>query len=365
MDINRNNVVKEMNVLILTKYGRLGASSRMRFFQYLPWLVQSDIEFTVKPLLSSEMLQARYQREGHNFWVLLRAYFSRWKVLRQRHQFDLIWIEKETLQWFPLWSELALLKGVPYVLDYDDAVFHNYDLHPSPWVRKIYGRRLDGLMNNAALVVAGNHYLAQRARDAGAQWVEVVPTVIDLDRYPYQPKVLANDTPHIVWIGSPSTSQYLQLLLKPLQVLAQKHNFVLRVIGGGAVDLPGVQIEVLPWSEETEAENITACDIGVMPLLDSPWERGKCGYKLIQYMACGLPVVASNVGANADIVQDGENGFLVNTSNEWFIALDQLLNDWSLQQRLGQAGRQCVERMYCIQQTGVKMAGLLRTVVKD
>lgn len=357
-------MVKEMNVLILTKYGRLGASSRMRFFQYLPWLAQSDIEFTVKPLLSSEMLQARYQREGHNFWVLLRAYFSRWKVLRQRHQFDLIWIEKETLQWFPLWSELALLKGVPYVLDYDDAVFHNYDLHPSPWVRKIYGRRLDGLMNNAALVVAGNHYLAQRARDAGAAWVEVVPTVINLTRYPYQPKASVSDIPRIVWIGSPSTAPYLQLLREPLQALAKHHEFVLRIIGGGAVELPGVQVEVLPWSEDTEAESISACNIGVMPLLDSSWERGKCGYKLIQYMACGLPVVASKVGANVDIVREGANGFLADTPNEWFVALDKLLKDKSLQEQLGQVGRQCVEDTYCIQKTGVTITGLLQSAAE-
>lgn len=357
--------MKEVNVLILTKYGRLGASSRMRFFQYLPWLAASHIKFTVKPLLSSEILHSRYQRDGHSFWVLLCAYFRRWQILRQRHQFDVIWIEKEALQWFPLWSELALLKSVPYVLDYDDAVFHNYDLHSSAWVRKMYGHRLDGLMSHAALVVAGNHYLAQRARDSGAPRVEVVPTVIDLIHYPYQPKVSANVIPRIVWIGSPSTAQYLQILREPLQELTKHHEFVLRIIGGGAVELPGVQVEVLPWSEGTEAENISACDIGVMPLLDSPWERGKCGYKLIQYMACGLPVVASKVGANVDIVREGENGFLVETTNEWFAALDQLLKDGSLQKRLGRVGRQCVEDTYCIQKTGVKIAGLLQKAAEE
>lgn len=355
-----------IKALALPKYGRMGASSRLRFAQYLPWLLQDGVQITAQPLLSDELLLTRYRRGSYGLWPLLRAYAGRWKTLLQRRHFDVLWIEKEALPWLPLWLELALLRGVPYVLDYDDAIFHNYDQHPNSWVRRLFGRRLDRLMAGATLVVGGNHYLAQRARDAGAPWVEVVPTVIDLERYAYMPKnqavvPAADKLPRIVWIGSPATVHYLQMLHEPLRALAERHSYVLRVIGGGAVELPGVQVEVLPWSEATEVDNISTCDVGVMPLLDSPWERGKCGYKLIQYMACGLPVVASNVGVNPDIVQEGENGFLANTPHEWVAALGKLLSNQSLRAQMGLAGRQLVERTYCIQQTGPRMAKLLWT----
>lgn len=354
--VQRRDTLKPIKVLALTKYGHRGASSRMRFLQYFPWLEEASIQVAVLPLLSDEMLQARYLRGAYSMAPLLKAYASRCRALLGRRQFDVVWIEKEALPWAPLWLERALLRGVPYVLDFDDAVFHNYDQHPNPWVRRLYGKRLDGLMAHATLVVGGNNYLAQRARDAGAQRVEVLPTVIDLDRYP-APLHTSNfavvcGVPRIVWIGSPATAHYLQLLREPLETLARSQPFVLRVVGGGEIDLPGVQIEVVPWSEATEVTSISTCDVGVMPLIDSPWERGKCGYKLIQYMACGLPVVASDVGVNSEIVQQNVNGFLARSPADWQVALGQLLSDAALRTRMGQAGRQRVEQHYCLQRTG-------------
>lgn len=352
-----------VSILVLTKYGRMGASSRLRFLQYFPYLEKDSFCITVQSLLSDELLKVRYRRGSYGFVCLLQAYADRVAAMLRLSNFDAVWIEKEALPWTPLWVEQILLSGVPYVLDYDDAVFHQYDQHPRAGVRCLYGKRLDGLMANAALVVGGNNYLAQRARNAGAQWTEIVPTVIDLNRYPCpsrEPDLTR--VPRVVWIGSPSTARYLQLLCEPLGRLAERQCFVLRVIGAGVVTMPGVQIEVVTWSENTEVESTGACDIGVMPLEDSSWERGKCGYKLIQYMACGLPVVASGVGVNSEIVQQGVNGYLANTSDEWVAALEKLLIDRQLRVQMGRAGRHMVERVYCIQQTGPKMAGFLRLV---
>jgi glycosyltransferase involved in cell wall biosynthesis len=364
---------KEMNVrlriLALTKYARLGASSRLRTLQYVPLLAGEGIEVTAQPLLTDAMLQLRYKQGSYGKAALFRAYAKRCRHMLLRRKFDVLWIEKEALPWWPLWAERALLFGVPYVLDYDDAIFHHYDQHAHPWVRRLYGRRLDSLMAGAALVVGGNNYLAQRARDAGAPWVEVVPTVIDLERYPFTAKARAVDPasaslPRIVWIGSPSTVHYLQLIREALQALATQHPFVLRIIGGGAFDLPGVPVEVIPWSEATETENIRGGTVGIMPLLDSPWERGKCGYKLIQYMACGLPVIGSAVGVNPMLVQSGENGFLVNTPADWIAALARLLHDPALCAEMGQTGRRRVEQTYCLQQTGSAVVRLLRAVAE-
>ncbi|GAB3539472.1 glycosyltransferase family 4 protein [Noviherbaspirillum agri] len=218
-------------------------------------------------------------------------------------------------------------------------------------------------MAKAALVVAGNNYLAQRARDAGAICVEVVPTVIDLNRYPSSIKASdIGEPPRIVWIGSPSTAQYLELLREPLNSLSGRLPFIFRVVGASAPDLGNVQVEEVSWTESSEVASIHACDVGVMPLVDSFWERGKCGYKLIQYAACGLPVVASNVGANSEIVQQGKNGYLAETPTDWSEALGALLLDKSLRSRLGSTGRAMVEQTYSIQQTGARMAKLLRLI---
>lgn len=348
-----------MNILILSRYGRLGASSRLRMLQYLPSLGQVEVKCDVRPFFDDEMLRAKYQLGGYGFSSLVRAYGSRVIQLLRRKRFDLIWIEKEALPWLPVQVERALLQGVPYVLDFDDAWFHNYDLHRSAWVRRILGHRLDRLMAGARLVIGGNDYLLQRARDAGARWVERVPTVIDLDRYPLGPeKLLGASAPKIVWIGSPSTVRYLSGLAEPLRALAQRVPFKLRVIGA-PLEMAGVEVECVPWTEASEVAAIAECDIGVMPLFDSPWERGKCGYKLIQYMACGLPVVASPVGVNKEIVEQGVNGFLADSQAEWVTALEQLLTQPQLRSRLGQAGRLRVESTYCLQVTGRVLANLL------
>lgn len=359
-----------MRVLQLTRYGGLGASSRLRSLQYAPWLQTDACQCTMQPLFSDEMLSAKYRKGDYELASVIRAYAARVWQLLQRHQFDLVWIEKEALPWMPAWFERILLRGVPYVLDYDDAVFHNYDRHHSAWVRVLLGRRLDRLMAKATLVVCGNSYLAQRATDAGAPWVEIVPTVINLERYPSRVKPVPDDVLpvsaeplRIVWIGSPSTVRYLELLRVPLQELASQRPFVLRVIGG-TFEIQGVDVECVTWTEDTEVASIAACDVGIMPLADTPWERGKCGYKLIQYMACGLPVVASNVGANPEIVGEGVNGFLAQTDEDWVKALKTLLDSAALRAEMGAKGRHLVEEKYCIQKTGPVMAQLMRVAAE-
>lgn len=353
---------KSLRILLLAKYGRLGASTRLRSLQYLPTFQRTGVEVVVQSLLSDTALSSRYKRGFYGVATVVKAYFDRTLAMLGRRNFNLLWIEKESLPWWPLWIERLLLRKVPYVLDYDDADFHYYDKHRWKWVRQIFGRRLDGLMADATLVIAGNDYLARRARDAGARWVEVVPTVIDLLRYPSvvtRHSGQHNGLPRIVWIGSPCTVHYLEALREPLARLTTQMPFVLRVIGAESIQMTGVQVEVVNWSEDAEALAIHECDVGVMPLLDGPFEKGKCGYKLIQYMACGLPVVASKVGANLEIVQEGVTGFLVRTPDEWHDSLAKLLADRALRSQMGAAGRLQVEKKFCLQQTGPQLVDLL------
>ena len=349
-----------MRVLALTRYGRTGASSRMRFHQYLPALEAAGIQVDMAPLFSDGYVRG-LQQGRRNPWEVLRAYAGRVGALRRAAGFDLLWIEKEALPWLPAGLELALMSGrVPFVLDYDDAVFHGYDQHRSAWVRQWLAGKHPALMRRAALVVAGNDYLADFARAAGAARVEAVPTVIDLARYPAPGcDARAGALPTVGWIGQRATASFLAPLAPVFERLSAEGRARFAAIGIDTAAL-GLPMQSVPWTEATEVASISQFDVGIMPLVDEPFERGKCGYKLIQYMACGLPVVASPVGVNRQIVEHGVNGFLAETPEQWQEALQTLAADAGLRQRMGQAGRHKVEQRFCLQVTGPRLAGLLK-----
>jgi len=188
----------------------------------------------------------------------------------------------------------------------------------------------------------------------GARKVEIVPTVIDLARYSLL-SCERRKTIVIGWIGSPSTAPYLHIVVPALKVLSEEFSLQLRIIGA-QIELPGLEVDCRPWSEESEVGEIQHFDIGIMPLIDSPWEQGKCGYKLIQYMACGKPVIASPVGMNSEIVEQGVNGYLANNFNEWVLALRKLCVDKKMAKEMGMRGRLRVEQKYCLQVTTPRMA---------
>jgi glycosyltransferase involved in cell wall biosynthesis len=352
------------SVLFLTKYARNGASSRYRTFQYLPWLEHAGIRCEVRPLFDETYLAQRYKSGRGRVVDILRAFLRRLAFLVTAKRFDLLVFEKELLPYFPALPEWWLgWLGVPYVADYDDALFHQYDLHKNGWVRRLLGRKIATVMRGAHLVTAGNSYLADYARRAGAKRIQMIPTVIDLERYPIRLARQPQDTPFTIgWIGSPSTAKYLQAIAPALAEVCAGGKGRVRLIGSGPIDLPDLPVEVLPWEETTEVGAMQQFDVGIMPLPDEPWERGKCGFKLIQYMACGLPVVASPVGVNCQIVEQGVNGFLADTLEEWEQALLRLQNDGALRVRMGQSGREKVEQHYSLQVTGPKLAELIKSV---
>lgn len=352
-----------MPIHLFTKYTRAGASSRYRSFQYLPCLEAVGQRFTVSPLFDNAYLSHKYMHGRARGSHVLRAFARRlWAVLTVPRAAVVV-IEYELLPWVPALLERWLAwRGCRIVVDYDDALFHQYDAHPNPWVRRLLGRKIATVMRLAHVVVAGNAYLAGYAQRAGARRVEMIPTVIDLSRYPAASAAPESAMFTIGWIGSPSTARYLQDIAPALADVCKSGRARVRLIGSGAVDLPGVPVEVLPWREDTEVEEMHRFDLGIMPLPDEPWARGKCGFKLIQYMACGLPVVASPVGVNAQIVEDGVNGCLANTASEWATALRRLADDRELRLRMGEAGRKKVEARYCLQVTAERMVAVLKGV---
>ena len=352
-----------MKLLALPRYGRLGASSRLRVNQYVPIFQEAGMVVQIHALLDDDYVRAFYARE-HVLASVLKGYRSRFAALWSAADFDVVFLEKEALPWLPEFLERALLRScAKLVVDYDDAVFHRYDQHSSPLVRRFLGRKLDRLMRRADLVIVGNDYLGERARAAGSRWVEWVPTVVDLARYPVRQWADGQGRPVVVgWIGSPATAGYLADVVPALQRVALRHAIRCVAIGARADQVAGSPFEAWSWSEADEVDMLQRLDIGIMPLPDSPWTRGKCGYKLIQYMACGIPVVTSPVGANRQIVVDGESGFLANGVEAWSERLSQLVEDVALRQRMGIAGRRRVETTYCLQVQGPRMVELLRQV---
>lgn len=351
-----------MRVLLLSRYGSLGASSRVRFLQYLDYLRRNGLEVDVAPLLSNAYLQALYSGRGRLHEVLV-GYAARIGALFRARRYDVLVIEKELFPFFPASAERLLRAvGVPYLVDYDDALFHRYDQHGNPLVRRVLGRKIDVVMRHAALVVAGNPYLAERARQAGARDVEIIPTVIDTDRYTVVSK-RPEGPPVVGWIGTPQTSRYLWPLMPVFEQLRRQMPVRFVAVGARAEDFVGTPVEAWPWSEETEVAAIQQFDVGIMPLDDTPWERGKCGYKLIQCLACGVPVVASPVGVNREIVRHGDNGFLADTPEEWKQSLERLVDmEPATRVAMGRVGRAGVERWYSLQVQAPRLLEALRKV---
>jgi glycosyltransferase involved in cell wall biosynthesis len=350
-----------MRVLALTRYSSLGPSSRIRFHQYVPYLTDCGIDLQVMPLLGNDYIQALYNSKKQSVFSVGMAYINRIGGYMNARSFDLLWIEKELFPWLPAWAESYLTRRrIPFVVDYDDAIFYNYSLNRNPLIRALLGKSIDSVMQHATTVVVGNNYLAEYARRIGARKIEYLPTVVDIDRYPISEK--KSKEFRIGWIGTPITAPYLGLVQDALVEVYQQTDARIVLIGAGERDfLPGLEKEKLAWNEASEVANIQSCDVGIMPLPDEPFARGKCGYKLIQYMAAGLPVVASPVGENTRIVEQGKTGFLASSQEEWRQALVSLYEDAGLRKKMGSAGRQRAEKEYTLQITAPRLLDILTT----
>ena len=362
------NINEASRVLFLTKHSKKGASSRYRSFQYLDFLQQAGLRCDVSPLFDDAYLEYKYSKGRSAIITLLRAAIRRFFVLVRIRRYDIVVIEKELFPYcFALPERLLRLFGRRYVVDFDDALFHQYDSHRSWVIRFLLGKKISTVMRLSHVVIAGNQYLADYAKKSGARCVEILPTVVDLERYQCgEPLSVKDDVLRIVWIGSPSTAKYCSDVMPALTEVCAQTGAKLVLIGAGDYrPASNIDVEILEWSSATEVEQLRNCDIGIMPLTDHLWERGKCGFKLIQYMACGLPVVASPVGVNPQIVVAGENGYLASDAEEWTAALKSLIDNPLGRKSMGMAGRKLVEKEYALTVTAPKMARILKTAARS
>ena len=354
--------MKEYSVLLLSRYERDGPSSRVRHYNYLPALERAGFRVTTAPFLDNEYLRRFFGGERRSPQNLLGAYWRRLRQVSTARRYDLIWIEKEALPWLPAVLERPFFSGRPLVVDFDDPWHLRYATSRHALIRAVLGRKLEAVAARATVVTIGSPALADWARSSPASRVVEMPSAVDLKRYPILP--LPDGPFTIGWIGTPRNEAYLRLIAEPLRHLHATFGARLRMIGGSRTfSLPDVDIDHVPWREDSEAAELARCHVGVMPLLDGPWERAKCGYKLIQYMAAARPAVASRVGASTSIVVPGQTGFLAKSVEEWITALTALATDRERVRTLGLAARQRAEAAYSVQVNAPKLIQILKDAV--
>jgi len=359
--------VEPLRVVALTRTSSRGPSTRYRIEQFRPRLAELGITVETRPLFGESWFRLLEQPPG--LWRGLRkAAYSLGRLparlaqarAADRSGADLVLIEQQLFPYLPWWLERPWWpRRTPVLLEFDDAL----------WLTFAHAAKLRAACAQATAVLVGNEELARFAADSGGR-VQIVPTVVDTDLYAGAAAAAPPGGPptrplRVGWIGLRYNLAYLDQVARPLARLAAAGKACeLRVISSGlppaGPQWDGVTLVHRPWSLATEVTEIAACDVGIMPLPDSPWARGKCGLKLLQFMAAGRPVVASPVGVNTTIVRPGQEGLLAGDEPAWEQALGRLWEDNALRLRLGRAARERVVTEYALASWAPRLAETYR-----
>ena len=359
-------------------------SSRLRVYQYLPHLKKHGIEGTALPALPEPWFSRFYYSRSK--WVRGAQYLAEffrnlWRVLESR-RYDLVYVQKGILTTNVRFQENFLKKfSRRFVFDLDDEVYGNLIVEFRwPFLRRLQDpHQTEKLSSLSRAVVAGNRHLRDLALRYNPR-VFVIPTPVDTDRFrpalPLTPSLSPlgrgedEGKREIVlgWMGIPAGLDYLAPLAPVFQELSHRYPIRLRLVTrkpDPVWEVPGVKIEWVPWVYGSEVESAGAFDIGLSPLADDEWTRGKCGLKLLQYMAMGLASVSSRVGANLDIVEEGVDGFLATEAGEWLKKLSLLIEDAALRKRMGEAARKKAEEKFSLKKTAPQLAEVLKEVCQS
>jgi glycosyltransferase involved in cell wall biosynthesis len=295
---------------------------------------------------------------------LLRAAVGRWGILNEIAAYDLIFLHREAIAFGPAILERIIARRKPVVFDFDDAIWLTNQNRVNPlaeWVKCAGKTRT--ISRRASAILAGNTYLAEWARRYNPS-TYIVPTTIDTEGgYSRQRTHGPSEMPIIGWSGTTSTLRYLEFLRPVLGELVRRRRFRLRVICDGApVHWPGVEMDWRTWSSACEVDDLVQIDIGLMPQPSEEWAKGKCGAKVLQYMALGIPPVASRNGVLPEIVEEGRSGFLADTPREWVERLEELLDDWKLRAAMGELARMTVQERYSARIHVPRIADIFRSV---
>lgn len=292
--------------------------------------------------------QPLLEQAGHSLQLqtLPTRWWSRWWLYRQLQNANVI-LQRRLL---PAW-ELAILRrrARRLIFDFDDAVFHRDSYAVKGPHDPARMRRFQATLRLCDAVTAGNRFLAQNAEQAGGRNIHLIPTCVDPLRYTPRRPDAPGDGRTLVWIGSSSTLQGLEAIAPLLEELGKNiPGLRLKVICDRFPRFEHLEVVPCPWQADTEARELASGEIGISWVPDDPWSRGKCGLKVLQYMAAGLPVVANPVGVHEEMIRPGQTGYLASTPAQWCEAVGRLSRDAELRRQLGSAGRAGLEKDYSI-----------------
>jgi glycosyltransferase involved in cell wall biosynthesis len=355
-----------VKVLALVPYPlNTAPGQRYRIEQWAPYLGEEGIDLHFEPFASVALSRALY-RPGQYATKALHmtlAWLRRARTAWRARGFDIVYVYREAALIGPSWLErLIRRRNSRLVYDFDDAIWLSYISPRNRYLSYLKAPGKTGaICRMAAAVTVGNETLAEFARRYNPA-VTVIPSTVSLREYRPRLSTPAGATPVVGWTGSHSSAQYLRIVESALQTLSRRRRFRFLVIGLDSYRLEGVEVECRAWRASTEIEDLWPMDVGIMPLFDDPWARGKCAMKAIQYMGVSLPTVVSPVGASRDVVAEGVSGFHATNEQEWVLALERLLDDADLRLRMGAEGRRRVENHYSAEVQAPRVGTLLKSL---
>lgn len=342
-------------------------SQRFRIEQWKPHLAAAGIEVELFPFADPALMELLHQpgRIPAKALRLIGAFLRTGGRALHARRYDAVFIHRAMAIVGPaLLERLVRLLGVPIIYDFDDAI---YMLHTTAANRRFGWLKFPGktaaICRLSSHVVVGNEFLADYARQFNAN-VTVVPTSIDTAAYTAPERNSANRVPVIGWTGSSTSQTYLEWFAPVLRELKKTSEFELRVVSNRDPKFTDLPYVWRPWTPETEIAEIGQFDIGIMPMPDDKWSKGKCALKALQCMALGMATVASDIGANREVIRHNENGMLAGTDEDWRRTLKQLVDDSSLRARLGTAGKQTVQNSFSTERCATLFAGVVRKVTE-
>lgn len=356
--------IRPCRVAALVPYPpEVAASQRFRVEQWRGPLRADGIEMDVLPFADRRLMDLLYGsgRPLAKGLTLAAAFARRVIELATLGAYDVVVVHRAAALFGPALLERALAARRPIIFDFDDAIF----LSHTTAANRRYGwlkcpGKTAAICRLSAYVVVGNRYLASYAGQHNAR-VTIIPSSVDTERY--RPAARTSVGPMVVgWMGSTTSQTHLELFAPALRALSAARDLEIRVVSDRPPSLPDVQFTWRAWSRETELAELRAFDIGIMPMPDDPWSEGKCAMKALLYMAVGVPVVASAVGMNREVIRHGENGFLAGSPADFKVAIELLARDPGLRQRLGQAGRATVESGYSMRRCASLFGEIVRQV---
>ncbi len=343
---------------------------RFRCEHFIPYLQANGYEIYYANLLTAWDDRNFYKRRNYllKLFIVIKSYLRRCRQVAGVRQYNAVFIYREAFMLGRTRFERKVSrKGVPIIFDFDDAIWLN-DVSDAnkelKWLKR--PEKTGEICFLSELVIAGNQYLADYAKQFNNN-VEIMPTTIDTSYHKPAESRPEKNYVRIGWTGSSTTLKHFRLLIPVLQKLKKRYGEKLkvRVIADAKVEDERLEIENVPWTSQDEVERLNEIDIGVMPLPDDEWSRGKCGFKGLQYMSVGMPAVMSPVGVNTEIINHGENGFLAANNQEWEQILKQLIDDAVLRKQIGLAGRETIKTKYSIEANKTEYLRLFDGIVKQ